>query len=236
MSNNLPQNQDDEIFSLVLSERQSSIIKQYFGIGIDKPRSIDEIGSELGLTPERINHILGRSIVKMRVAGYNNILRDYISLREKKIGNVEKKMKINMEEYNSGVNHPFLYHVSKFSKKIVLFMLLFTILIHYIYLSSKSYSSEIRGIDFTYRYEFNISLSKVSKEMYMNYLNSIDPSISNSNGPIVIQFLKNTKTSYIFGLGEDFIYVIYAAYLLLIATFIFFGNINYLNSNGLERD
>ena len=59
---------DEEILKnlmAVLGERESRIIREYYGIGCDE-RNLDEIGKELGLTQERVRQIKVKAIRRMR--------------------------------------------------------------------------------------------------------------------------------------------------------------------------
>lgn len=54
-----------------LDKREKKIIKDYFGIGEKKPKSLDEIGCEMGLTKERVRQIKEKALLKMRCEALN---------------------------------------------------------------------------------------------------------------------------------------------------------------------
>ena len=49
-----------------LTDRQCDVIKLYFGIGIDHPMSLEDIGDKFGLTRERVRQIKDKAINKLR--------------------------------------------------------------------------------------------------------------------------------------------------------------------------
>ena len=49
-----------------LKGRERDVIKMHFGIGVDRPMSIDEIGEEFGLSRERIRLIRAKAIRRLR--------------------------------------------------------------------------------------------------------------------------------------------------------------------------
>ena len=49
-----------------LKDRERDVIKMHFGIGVDRPMSIDEIGEEFGLSRERIRLIRAKAIRRLR--------------------------------------------------------------------------------------------------------------------------------------------------------------------------
>jgi RNA polymerase primary sigma factor len=61
-----------------LTYRQREIIKLYYGIGIDHPMSLEDIGEELGITRERVRQIKDKAIIKLRTASRNKLLKSYL--------------------------------------------------------------------------------------------------------------------------------------------------------------
>ena len=54
-----------EILEKELSPREARILKMYFGIGYPEPRSLEEIGKEMGVSRERIRQIKDRALRKL---------------------------------------------------------------------------------------------------------------------------------------------------------------------------
>ena len=61
-----------------LTERQCSVIKLYFGIGITHPMSLEDIGDKFGLTRERVRQIKDKAINKLRSTSRSKLLRNYL--------------------------------------------------------------------------------------------------------------------------------------------------------------
>ncbi len=61
-----------------LTERQKEVIKFFFGIGVDHPLSLEDIGERFSLTRERVRQIKDKAITKLRSASRGNILRGYL--------------------------------------------------------------------------------------------------------------------------------------------------------------
>ena len=66
-----------EIFQKVLKPREETIIRKSFGIGCQE-EGPEEIGTQLGLTRERVRQIKEKSIEKIRNSGYAHILAKYL--------------------------------------------------------------------------------------------------------------------------------------------------------------
>ena len=50
----------------VLADRESEILRLRFGIGTDRPLTLEEVGMEVGLSRERVRQILGLALDKLR--------------------------------------------------------------------------------------------------------------------------------------------------------------------------
>ena len=61
-----------------LTERQKDVIRFFFGIGIDHPLSLEDIGNKFHLTRERVRQIKDKAITKLRSASRCKQLRGYL--------------------------------------------------------------------------------------------------------------------------------------------------------------
>lgn len=61
-----------------LTERQKEVICYFFGIGVDHPLSLEDIGEKFNLTRERVRQIKDKAIVKLRSTQKCNLLRSYL--------------------------------------------------------------------------------------------------------------------------------------------------------------
>jgi RNA polymerase primary sigma factor len=61
-----------------LTDRQCDVIKLYFGIGIEHPMSLEDIGDRFGLTRERVRQIKDKAINKLRSASRSKLLKHYL--------------------------------------------------------------------------------------------------------------------------------------------------------------
>jgi RNA polymerase primary sigma factor len=62
----------------ILTERQKETICYFFGIGIDRPMSLEDISIKFDLTPERVRQIKDKALTKLRTAQSFNLLRGYL--------------------------------------------------------------------------------------------------------------------------------------------------------------
>jgi RNA polymerase primary sigma factor len=62
----------------MLTDRQKETICYYFGIGLDGPLSLEDIGRKFDLTTERVRQIKDKAITKLRTAKSFNLLRSYL--------------------------------------------------------------------------------------------------------------------------------------------------------------
>jgi len=61
-----------------LTTRQKDVIRFFFGIGVDHPLSLEDIGERYNLTRERVRQIKDKAITKLRTASRCNLLRTYL--------------------------------------------------------------------------------------------------------------------------------------------------------------
>lgn len=56
----------ESYMSTVLNEREEQVIREYFGVGAKTQRTLEEIGSDMGLTRERVRQVKEKSLEKLR--------------------------------------------------------------------------------------------------------------------------------------------------------------------------
>ncbi len=61
-----------------LTDRQKDVIKLYFGIGVEHPMSLEDIGERFSLTRERVRQIKDKAINKLRGASRSKLLKPYL--------------------------------------------------------------------------------------------------------------------------------------------------------------
>jgi RNA polymerase primary sigma factor len=61
-----------------LTERQKDVICYFFGLGIDHPLSLEDIGERFSLTRERVRQIKDKAITKLRTTSRCKLLRGYL--------------------------------------------------------------------------------------------------------------------------------------------------------------
>ena len=61
-----------------LTDRQKDVIKLYFGIGIEHPMSLEDIGAKFALTRERVRQINDKAINKLRSTSRSKLLKSYL--------------------------------------------------------------------------------------------------------------------------------------------------------------
>ncbi len=67
----------DELLSS-LSPREARVLRMRFGLGQDRPYTLEEVGQKFGLTRERIRQIEGNALRRLRHPSVTRMLRDYI--------------------------------------------------------------------------------------------------------------------------------------------------------------
>jgi RNA polymerase primary sigma factor len=61
-----------------LTERQKEVVCYFFGIGVDHPLSLEDIGERFHLTRERVRQIKDKAITKLRSTNRSKHLRFYL--------------------------------------------------------------------------------------------------------------------------------------------------------------
>lgn len=61
-----------------LTERQKEVICFFFGIGVDHPMSLEDIGEKYSLTRERVRQIKDKAITKLKASNRCTMLRTYL--------------------------------------------------------------------------------------------------------------------------------------------------------------
>ncbi len=63
-----------------LPNRQKEVIKLYFGIGLEQPMSLEDIGLQFSLTRERVRQIKDKAIHKLRTTSRSKLLKPYLGM------------------------------------------------------------------------------------------------------------------------------------------------------------
>ncbi|MBK7231752.1 MAG: sigma-70 family RNA polymerase sigma factor [Saprospiraceae bacterium] len=63
-----------------LTDRQADVIKLYFGLGLEHPESLEDIGDKFGLTRERVRQIKDKAINKLRSTTRSKLLKQYLGI------------------------------------------------------------------------------------------------------------------------------------------------------------
>ncbi|HKP31310.1 MAG TPA: RNA polymerase sigma factor RpoD/SigA [Chitinophagaceae bacterium] len=63
-----------------LTERQKEVICFFFGIGVDHPMSLEDIGARFNLTRERVRQIKDKAITKLKTNSRARALRTYLGV------------------------------------------------------------------------------------------------------------------------------------------------------------
>lgn len=61
-----------------LTDRQQEVIRYFFGIGVDHPMSLEDIGARFNLTRERVRQIKDKAINKLKSNAGSQMLRGYL--------------------------------------------------------------------------------------------------------------------------------------------------------------
>jgi len=62
----------------ILTQRQKEVLCYYFGLGIDHPLSLEEIGQRFNLTRERVRQIKDKAIARLRATPQHDLLRGFL--------------------------------------------------------------------------------------------------------------------------------------------------------------
>jgi RNA polymerase primary sigma factor len=62
-----------------LTDRQKEVICFFFGIGVDHPMSLEDIGAMFSLTRERVRQIKDKALTKLKASNRCKILRTYLN-------------------------------------------------------------------------------------------------------------------------------------------------------------
>ena len=63
---------------ITIPEREANIIRYYFGIGLERPLTLEEIGDSMNLTRERVRQLKERAIHRLRHNTRAHLLRTYL--------------------------------------------------------------------------------------------------------------------------------------------------------------
>lgn len=61
-----------------LSEKQAQVLKLFFGIGVEQPLSLDDIGSKYNLTRERVRQIKDKALLRLKSTNKCKLLKSYL--------------------------------------------------------------------------------------------------------------------------------------------------------------
>ncbi len=61
-----------------LTDRQQEVIRYFFGIGVDHPMSLEDIGARFNLTRERVRQIKDKAINKLKSNAGSHMLKVYM--------------------------------------------------------------------------------------------------------------------------------------------------------------
>ncbi len=62
-----------------LSEREAWVLRMYFGLGDDEPRTLEQIGEVCGITRERVRQIKERALLRLRHQSRARFLETFLS-------------------------------------------------------------------------------------------------------------------------------------------------------------
>jgi len=62
-----------------LTERERDVVKLFFGISVQNPLTLEDIGDQLGLTRERVRQIKDKALNKLRSTSRSKSLKTYLA-------------------------------------------------------------------------------------------------------------------------------------------------------------
>jgi RNA polymerase primary sigma factor len=64
----------------LLTPRQKDVICNFYGIGVEEPVSLEDLGARYGLTRERVRQIKDKALEKLKTFSGSNLLREYMGV------------------------------------------------------------------------------------------------------------------------------------------------------------
>jgi RNA polymerase primary sigma factor len=64
----------------LLTPRQKEVICYFYGIGVDEPVSLEDLGLRYGLTRERVRQIKDKALEKLKSFTGSNLLKEYMGV------------------------------------------------------------------------------------------------------------------------------------------------------------
>ncbi len=64
----------------LLTPRQKEVICYFYGIGVDEPVSLEDLGLKYGLTRERVRQIKDKALEKLKTFSGSNLLKEYMGV------------------------------------------------------------------------------------------------------------------------------------------------------------
>ena len=61
-----------------LTDREAKVLKMRFGLGGNRPMTLEEVGSKFGVTRERIRQIEAKALRKLKHPSRRKKLQDYL--------------------------------------------------------------------------------------------------------------------------------------------------------------
>lgn len=63
-----------------LTDRQAEVVRMYFGIGLESPYSLEDIGCKFDLTRERVRQIKDKALLRLKTTSRSRMLREYLGV------------------------------------------------------------------------------------------------------------------------------------------------------------
>ena len=61
-----------------LSKKEAEVLRMYFGMDMDRPATLEEIGAKFHLTRERVRQIKEKAIIRLRHQSRSKTLKQYL--------------------------------------------------------------------------------------------------------------------------------------------------------------